>query len=156
MKTRIAAACLAGAGLFGAALVVGDEPAKAPEKLPAAVVDTHELMEVFYERYYEQLKAEAATEPKPDDRRGWTRLKRRGYEAAELANLLAIRTIEDDAFAAKWGGLTREAQQTGLDLAAAAAAKDWAKTEAAYQAIVKNCNACHTASGDDHAPQIEP
>ncbi len=155
MKKRFLTGALAATGLCGVALVVGDEvPTKAPEKLPTPVVDTHELMEVFYERLYEHLKADMTAEPA--DKKAWSHLKHHGFEAAELANLVAIRTVEDDALRAKWAGLSRDGQQAGLDLAAAATAKDWPKTQAAYQSLVKNCNACHEASGDDHAPQLEP
>lgn len=155
MRNRIAAGAVVAGGLFGAALVVGDElPTKAPEKLPAPVIDAHELMEVFYERLYEHLKEDMKSQPA--DKKAWGHIKDHGIEAAELANLVAIRKVEDEALAAKWGGLSREAQQVGLDLAAAAGSQDWEKTQGAYRALVANCNACHTATGDDHAPQLEP
>lgn len=155
MKTRLMAAALTVGGMFGAALLLAaDVPAKAPAKLPTAVVDTHELMEVFYERFYEDLKKEMASQPA--DKKGWSRIKHHGIEAAELANLLAIREVDDEALKTKWAGAARDSQQSGLDLAAAATAQDWVKTQAAYQNLVKNCNACHQATGSDHAPKLEP
>lgn len=156
MKTRFAAAAvLTTGGIFAAALVTGDElPTKAPAKLPAPVVDAHELMEVFYERLYEHLKEDMASQPA--DKAAWGHIKDHGIEAAELANLVAIRQVDDEALRGKWAGLARDSQQAGLDLAAAAGAQDWAKTQAAYQALVKNCNACHQATGSDHAPALEP
>lgn len=155
MKTRLTAAFLSAGGMFGAALLIADDlPTKAPAKLPTAVVDTHELMEVFYERFYEDLKKEMASQPA--DKKGWSRLKHHGIEGAELANLLAIRQVGDEALKTKWAAASRDSQQAGLDLAAAASAHDWARTQTAWQALVKNCNACHQATGSDHAPKLEP
>ncbi|MBA3316004.1 MAG: cytochrome c [Planctomycetaceae bacterium] len=153
MRHRQAAAVLAAGGLFGTvAFVGGDEiPEKAPQKLPTAVVNTHELMEIFSEPLYEHLKADMAKEPA--DKKAWSHIKHHGIEAAEIANLIAIRETDD---AAKWDPLARDAQQSGLDLARAAASQDWPKTQAAYQSLIKNCNDCHQAFGKDKAPELEP
>jgi hypothetical protein len=154
MKTR-SVAILVACGLFGAAFVLAqDLPTKVPEKLPTAVTNTHELMEILYEPTFERLKKDMAAQP--TERRGWSRIKHDAVGVAELANLAAIREVKDQAKQAKWLELARGSQQAGLDLAAAANAKDWTKTQSAYQAVVANCNACHQASGSEHAPEIEP
>ena len=149
------ATALTTAGFLGAvAVVVGDElPTQAPERLPAPIVDTHELMEVFNEPLYEHLKADMAKQPA--DAKAWGHIKDHGIEAAEIANLIAIRQ-RPEVDPQRWDKLARDAQQTGIDLAHAAAAKDWSRTQAAYRALIKNCNDCHTAYGGDHAPQLEP
>ena len=160
MTTRTRTAFLATGGLIAAATWAGgaDVPTEAPPKLPAPVIDTHELMELFSGPLYEHLKADMAKQPA--DKKAWSHIRHHGYEAAEMANLIAIRNPQGEGYEAEavknWGKLSRDAQQAGLDLAHAAAANDWPKTQAAYKALVKNCNDCHQASGDDHAPEIEP
>lgn len=150
--TRFKAA-VGAAGVLGlAAFVGGDElPTKAPQKLPAPIVDTHELMEVFNEPLYEQLKQAMAAQPTAGA--GWNKIKDHGIAAAEIANLIALRKNED---VAKWDPLARDAQQSGIDLAHAAAAKDWNRTRAAYTGLIKNCNDCHQAFAPYVAPQLEP
>lgn len=152
MKHRQAAAVLAAGGLFGVMTFVGGDeiPKTAPQKLPAAVVDTHELMELFSEPLYKHLKADMASEPA--DKKAWNHLKHHGIEAAEIANLIAIRKSDD---VAKWDPLCRAAQQSGLDFADAAASQDWPKTQNAYKSLIKNCNDCHTTFGHDEAPQLK-
>lgn len=151
MKVRTTTAITA-LGMLGVAIVIADEvPTKAPQKLPAAVVDTHELMELFNEPLYEDLKAAMASEPK--EKKGWSTIKHEGIRAAEIANLIALRKSDD---AAKWDPLARDAQQTALDLVHAATAEDWKKTQAAYTGLIKNCNDCHQAFGGDRAPELEP
>ena len=151
----------AGAALIGAAAAWGvvatgsaDEiPKQAARALPRPVVNAHELMEVFHEPYFEFLKE--AMQQEPADAKGWRTLKRRGIQAAELANLTALRDVEAE-HREEWASLTRDAQQAGLDLAHAAAAKDWAQTQQAYQALVRNCNDCHQRTAPDKAPELEP
>jgi hypothetical protein len=152
MRSRQAVAVLAAGSLFAAmTFLSGDElPEKAPRKLPTAVVDTHELMELFNEPLYKHLKADMETEPA--DKKAWNHLKHHGIEAAEIANLIAIRKVDD---AAKWDPLARGAQQAGLDFARAAGSQDWAKTKSTYQAHINNCNECHKAFGKEKAPQLK-
>lgn len=155
MKIRHTAAFLTAGGLFGAAFVLAqDLPTKAPEKLPTAVTNTHELMEILYEPTFERLKKDMAAQP--TERRGWSRIKHDAVGVAELANLTAIREVKDQSKQTTWLELCRGSQQASLDLAAAANAKDWAKAQSSFQAVVANCNACHKASGSEHAPEIEP
>jgi hypothetical protein len=152
MRSRTSALIVVTGGILGTmAIVGGDElPQQAPQKLPAPVVDTHELMELFNEPLYKHLKADIASEPA--DAKAWNHLKHHGIEAAEIANLIAIRKVENMP---KWDAMSRGAQQSGIDLARAAESHDWNKTKSAYEALIKNCNDCHTASGDDHAPQLK-
>lgn len=152
MKVRKATAALAVLGILGIAIVIGDEiPSKAPEKLPAPVVDTHELMELFNEPLYKDLKKAMASQPK--DEKGWSTIKHDGIRAAEIANLIAIRKSDD---VAKWDPLARDAQQSALNLVQAATAQDWQKTLSAYTGLIKNCNDCHQTFGHGHAPELEP
>src|SRR5688572_14157681 len=67
---------------------------KAAQELPRPVLDMHHLMELFSEPYFERLKEEMQTAPADD--RGWKHLVERGQEGAEIANLVAIREVDDE------------------------------------------------------------
>lgn len=124
---------------------------KASEKLPHAVVDTHELMEIFTESLHKDLKAKMAKEP--DTPRAWKVLGRDGYRAAEIANLIAMRKPNENG--EEWLALSVEAQKVGVELGEAAKKQDWPAAQKAYKAIIKNCNACHQKFEPDHAPKVE-
>ena len=149
---------LSAAVLYGLVCYAAEEPAaKAPAKLPEPVARTGHLMVIFYRPYYARLKAAMAAEP--TDARAWRRFGLYGEEAAELANLLALRKVaEPDR--PKWDGLVREAWQAGVGLQKAIDAKDWPATQAAYRGIIENCNACHKAFPPPNfgsaPPQLEP
>ena len=154
LASAVAVAVLLGGWAIGAAHEdEHDLPKHAPEKRPAPVVGIHELMELFNEPLYELLKEEM--QRKPSDNKGWNTIRDRGLQAAEVINLVAIRKVGRE-HQQDWPELNRTAQQAGLDLAHAAAAKDWPKTQAAYQALIKNCNDCHEKVAPDHAPILEP
>ncbi|MFH5804487.1 hypothetical protein [Alienimonas sp. DA493] len=128
-------------------------PKTAPQTLPAPVVDMHELMELFNEPLYKSLKKKVAEEP--GDARAWSGIEHDALAGAEIINLAAIREIGDEHKAA-WPELTRSAQQAALDLAHAADAKDWSRTQAAWKALVANCNDCHQKVAPDAAPMLKP
>ncbi|QDT14966.1 hypothetical protein [Alienimonas californiensis] len=128
-------------------------PKTAPQTLPAPVVDMHELMELFNEPLYKSLKKKVAEEPA--DARAWSGIKHDALAGAEIINLAAIREIGDEHKAA-WPELTRTAQQAALDLAHAADAKDWQRTQAAWKSLVANCNDCHQKVAPDGAPMLKP
>ena len=126
---------------------------QASKDLPHAVVDTHELMEIFNESLYKDLQAKM--EKKPETARDWKLLMRQGYRAAEVANLVAMRNPEGK-HQKTWQELTVQAQKAGVDLAEAAKKQDWAAAQSAYQVVIKNCNVCHQTVDPDHAPMIAP
>ena len=76
-----------------------------------------------------------------------------GYRAAEIANLIAMRKPAENGEA--WLALAVEAQKVGVELGDAAKKQDWPAAQAAYKAIIKNCNACHQKFEPDHAPMVE-
>ncbi len=152
--TKILPAFLIGLIAITVATADNEKPAApAKSKLPKAVINTHELMEVFNENLHHDLKEKMAQEPKTA--RDWKLLKRQGYRAAEIANLVALREAEGGN-EKLWQELCGEAQQAGLNLAEAAKKQDWAASQKAYQGIIQNCNACHQKTEPEHAPKIEP
>jgi hypothetical protein len=141
-------------GLIALAVTAADpEPQtfKASAKLPHAVVDTHELMEIFTESLHKDLQAKMAKQPATP--REWKVLGRDGYRAAEIANLIAMRKPEENG--EEWLALAVEAQKIGVELGEATKKEDWPAAKAAYQSLIKNCNACHQKFEPDHAPKVE-
>lgn len=121
-------------------------------KLPQAVVSTHDLMSLFNEPLFENLKTEMQSDPTDDTQ--WTKIADHANRAAELANLVAIREqkVDDD----KWQRLSIEMQQSATKLASHAKAKDFAAAKNAYMSMVENCNACHTQMAGGKGPALTP
>ena len=143
---------VANGALLLALLVVPSEGApedRSPEAMPHAVVETHDLMELFNQPLYRHLKQ--AMQQEPTGEQGWKTIRQRGMQAAEVANLVALRKSDP-----QWQQLTGELQQAGLKLAETAESKDFAATEQAYRSLLDRCNACHQAMAPGHAPQLEP
>lgn len=151
MSKILPAVMIAFIALAVAAADVEPEAFKASDKLPHAVVDTHELMEIFTESLHKDLQAKMAKQPATP--REWKVLGRDGYRAAEIANLIAMRKPKENG--AEWLALAVEAQKVGVELGDATKKQDWPAAQAAYKAIVKNCNACHQKFEPDHAPKVE-
>ncbi len=154
---RTAAAVLVVSGLLLTLSVFplsGDDAKPAASgKLPQPVVDTHELMELFGEPYFEYLKEEMS-KGAPDSNERWKTVRNRGWQGAEIANLFAMRKVEKNQ--AEWLEYCAQMQKAGVGMADAAKAKNGDGVKKSYQALVKSCNDCHTAFGEDHAPQLEP
>lgn len=129
------------------------KPGQRKAEVPRPILSTHELMELFNEPLYHELKE--LVEAEPSDRKGWTRIRDEGLRAAEIVNLVAIRELSEGQ-EQQWQQLTQEAQSAALDLASAAKRQDWKSTTAAYRSLIKNCNDCHQAIAPDHAPELEP
>ena len=151
--TKLLPALMIGLIALAAAFADGKGDFKASSDLPHAVVDTHELMEIFNESLYKDLQEKMAKAP--ENAGDWKLLKRQGYRAAEVANLVAMRNPEGK-HAKLWRELTAQAQKAGVELADAAGKEDWAAAQTAYKGIITNCNACHQQVDPDHAPMIMP
>lgn len=145
---------MAVAGLLVAGLIANaqpeEQPASAPakEKPPRAVVDTHELMELFNQPLLKYMKREMN---KPENERQWQSIADRGWQVAEVANLVALRNDQP-----MWIQRSTDLQQAGIQLAKTAKSEDLAATNEAYRAVIQKCNACHQTMGGDHAPELQP
>lgn len=140
--------------LFSASAVVAFRYTEAQEReagpaLPRPVMDTHDLMNLFNKPLYQQLKQKMQQEP--SDEPQWKKIADRGWQAAEVANLVALR--EDQP---QWRQLSARLQQAGVGLAEAAKAGDIQATRQAYSHLIERCNACHRTVAADHAPQLMP
>lgn len=125
------------------------DEAKQAAALPRAVVDTHDLMHLFNGPLYKGLKQEMQQEPTGDDQ--WKMIGDRGWQAAEIANLVALRN--DDP---QWRQSAANLQQAAVRLAETAETRNFDATTRAYRGLVERCNACHEAVASEHAPQLMP
>jgi hypothetical protein len=140
-----------------AQVVVEQVPAQpAPVALqpmpPAPVVDVPGLMRLFNKPLYIGLKEKMARQPANKEQ--WDDLMARGLQAAEVANLVAIRKVEGPREPVLQGAA--ELQRAGVALADAAKAQQWDETQQAYRGLVQRCNNCHQALAPDKAPQLKP
>lgn len=134
---------IAGAGIItsGDALV-GAEKNQAAASAPQPVDDSmHHFMEYVFEPNYKRLKAAMADEPA--DKKAWKAIKGDALTLAECANLLLLRTPDEDAD--QWQSLSVTVRGHGGDLYQAARKSDYAAAQEAYTTMLKSCNACHDA-----------
>jgi hypothetical protein len=124
---------------------------KAPSG-PAPVVEAGDLMRLFNKPLYTHLKE--AMEREPNSKEGWDTIHERGLQAAEVANLVAMRRAKPPQD--QWLEGALNLQQAGLTLAKAAEARDWGATERAYVALINQCNGCHEARAPGKAPMLKP
>lgn len=116
------------------------------------VMDTYLLMDFFYKPIQQALNA--GLMQAPTERKDWLAVSDNAQAAAELANLVALRTDYEDV--QKWRALSLDSQAKAVDLAAAAKKQDFPESRAAYEALIASCNACHQAFEPDVAPVLEP
>lgn len=124
-----------------------------PEDLPAPVVDTHRLMELFNEPLYQALKGALKEEPAEDE--AWGAIGDNAYRTAEVMNLVVIQSPDDER-AVEWRGYPAVIRRSALNLAAAAENQDIEAARAAFAQVIHSCNACHDAFAPGHAPTLEP
>lgn len=136
----------------GAAQAQPPRAAQSARRMPAPVVEAHDLMNLFNKPLYTHLKSDMAQQPA--DEEGWKTLEQRGLQAAEVANLVALRPAKPPQ--QEWLQGSANLQAAGIALAEAAKSKDWEKTVQAYQGLVQRCNACHQARAPETAPKLEP
>lgn len=140
--------------LLAVGLLPSDSPSlqaasAAEEKTAAAPVesDMHEFMEYVFQPTFNRLKAKM--EAAPADNPAWKAIKSDSLMLAEGGNLLLARQPEDDA--ADWVTHSVQVREFGGELYRAAKAKDYPNARKHYEAMVKNCNACHEQfAGGEH------
>ena len=143
----VAGVAIAGVSLSG---VQAQEASKAE---PVALVDTYEIMEMFFEPTFDSLKETVAKEP--ESRKDWKALYEGAYLLGEAHNLLYFR--EDDyAKEADWANMTTGARDQTVRMAEAVKAQDYAAIKSAWGAIVESCNSCHEKFAPDGPDKFEP
>ncbi|SRR6056297_3011496 len=129
-----------------------ENQAKPSDSLPTPILNTHDLMEAFNQPYYRSLKQEMSEEAQTEKK--WESIAQRGLQAAEIANLVAIRDTDHDE--KKWRQYSVDLQEAGKRLSQAAKSRDFAATSEAYRGLLQSCNQCHTELAGPHAPRIQP
>ena len=109
-------------------------------------------MRLFNKPLYTSLKEKYAQQP--NDQQQWKDLEALGLQAAEIANLVALRPVEPQRQGWRQGAAAL--QQAGVALADAAKAQQWDGVQKAYGALIQACNNCHQARAPDKAPQLKP
>ncbi len=115
-----------------------DSPAPTSQPQPVEK-DMHEFMEYVFQPTYKRLKALMASEPA--DNNAWKGIRADALILAEGGNLLIIRKSKDDA--ATWDELSTAVRKAGGSMYQAAKKKDYKSARQHYEAMLKNCNACH-------------
>jgi hypothetical protein len=108
-------------------------------------------MQLFNKPLFDLLSQEMQN--RPADYKAWNTIRERGLQAAEIANLIAIRQPPAE-HAEKWDALSRAVQLAGMELADAAAARQLQATSEAYERLKRSCNQCHETVSPQSAPRL--
>jgi hypothetical protein len=119
---------------------------------PTPVVDVPGLMRLFNGPLYKSLKKNMAQEPAGEQQ--WSEIEANGLQAAEIANLVALRRVPDAQAEVMRGA--DDLQRAGTALADAAKAHQWNAAQQAYRGVVQACNNCHQTLAPGEAPQLRP
>jgi hypothetical protein len=119
---------------------------------PSPVVDVPGLMRLFNGPLYKSLKKNMAQQPA--DEQQWSDIEANGLQAAEIANLVALRRVPEAQKEVLRGA--EELKRAGTALADAAKAHQWNAAKQAYSGVVQACNNCHQTLAPGEAPQLRP
>ena len=146
-------AAAVGSSLIGFGPQEEDKPAKPDQKMEKkveprfedkfeAVDSMHHFMEYICEPSYKALRKELSEEPK--DRRAWRGLKSHMLILAETSSLVSQRVPEkwDKEKTKKWKEIAFGVYESSKELYEAVG--DYEKAKPAYEAMIQNCNKCHT------------
>lgn len=121
-------------------------PAETPHA--AAVADTGELMDLFLQPLYEELRR--AVRKKPDTRREFADVYRAATRLAEAANLLFFRPANRYTIDPEWPRYSAAMRDAAAKVAEAtfvalrnARPDDFVPVRASYDDVSRACNACH-------------
>lgn len=120
----------------------------APTATP--VVETGELMDLFLEPLYQELKQ--ALEKPPQNRKDWAAIYRAAVRLAEADNLLFFRAPGRYTSDEAWARSADAARQAAADIASAtfvalrsARPESYEPLKARLTQVADTCNACHRA-----------
>lgn len=117
------------------------------------VFDVKQFMEVFNKPLYMELKNELGDKPNSDQ--AWKDVETDALQAAEIANLIAIRRVPKTVEPV----LQKRAadlQNASMSLARAAKSKNLDEAHRQWAVVVQACNGCHKEMAPDKAPQLQP
>jgi hypothetical protein len=127
--------------------------AAGPQALPPMpVVDVPDLMRLFNKPLYMSLKEKMMQQPA--NQAEWDDLTAKGLQAAEIANLVALREVDPGREA--WIQGAAGLQRAGVAFADASKTGEWNATRQAYVGLLQTCNQCHQARAPQEAPQLKP
>lgn len=133
-------------------VVAADDAATAGAVVPVED-DMHEFMEYVFQPTFRRLKPAMASEP--TNNAGWKTIKSDALILAEGGNLLLSRSPEDKDEADAWAKLSIAVRKSGGELYAAAKKRQYKDARAAYETMIRHCNACHDEfAGGEH--QLSP
>jgi hypothetical protein len=130
----------------------GQPAAAAQGQPPAPVVDVPGLMRLFNGPLYKSMKKNMAQQPANEQQ--WSDIEANGLQAAEIANLVALRRVPDAQAEVLRGAAAM--QRAGTALADAAKGQQWNAAQQAYRGVVQACNNCHQTLAPGDAPELRP
>ena len=131
--------------------------AQAPVAGPSAVMDMGEVMSLFLEPLYKELKA--ALDKPPQTRKEWAAIYQAAVRLAEADNLLFIRPPGRHTNHPEWASNAAAARQASADIATATfvalrntRSEDFEPLKARLVKVADTCNNCHRTLQVDAKP----
>ncbi len=118
------------------------------------VIDNNELMELFFDPYYVDLRN--SLKEAPEGRKEWRQVYIATYRLAEATNLLFSREGKDYMETPKWNALALESRTAVEQVGDAVRKLDYELTKSRYIAYIETCNNCHTAFELEEPTIVEP
>ncbi len=141
-------------GATGPVLAQSSPVAPTPDSSEKQVIDNVEVMELFFDPYYVDLRNSLKTAP--EGRKEWRRVYIATYRLAEATNLLFSRQGEDYMATPEWNQLALESR-TAIEAVGEAVRKlDYDLTKTRYIDYIKTCNNCHSAFELEEPTIVEP
>lgn len=141
-------------GTTDLALAQAPPAAPSPDPTEKQVIDNVELMELFFDPYYVDLRNSLKTAP--EGRKEWRQVYIATYRLAEATNLLFSREGEDYMATPEWHRLALESR-TAIEAVGQAVRKlDYDLTKSRYINYIKTCNNCHSAFELEEPTIVEP
>lgn len=128
-------------------LVADWDPSDRDRALDAALIECHELMSIFFEPLFLDLRELLATEPKR--RKALKAAYNAAFSLGEVHNLLFSRTDEDYMLTPDWMAMSMEGRIAAQAVGKAVLARDYAITKESFLTLTQTCNACHEKFSPD-------
>ena len=135
-------------------LAQSPEAAQDPHAAEKQVIDNVELMELFFDPYYVDLRNSLKNEP--EGRKQWRSVYIATYRLAESTNLLFSREGEDYMATPEWNRLALESRSAIEAVGEAVRKLDYDLTKSRYIDYIKTCNNCHSAFELQEPTIVEP
>jgi len=153
-KLLAAVCCLAVTSLLLGSVDMEGKNSEGPSKQqPSQVIKNREVMKLFFDPYYVDLRRAAREEPQ--GRSDWRSLYVAAFRLSEVSNLLYFRSDKPYMNSAEWRRMATETRDRAAAVGQAVTKLDYPLVKKRYVHLIESCNACHEKFEPDKPTKIE-